>query len=117
MTLRFARLTRPAIRQLEPGQSIGEHGIVAERLASGDVRFSVNVMVDGRRVHRAIGMASAGVTRFQAEQFLEKTRTDARADRLQLPKGRKLFRTFDRAAIEYIERMQQSGGRNMGPKR
>jgi hypothetical protein len=55
MSLRFSRLTRPAIRQLEPGQKITENGIAAEKLADGDVRYTVGIMVDGKRVHRVIG--------------------------------------------------------------
>ena len=52
MTLRFTRLTRPAVRKLQAGERITEHGITAEGLKDGDVRYSVNVMVDGQRVHR-----------------------------------------------------------------
>jgi hypothetical protein len=68
MALRFSRLDRPAIRQLKAGERIAEHGITAERLADGDLRYSVNVMVDGLRIHRVIGKASDGVTRTQAEK-------------------------------------------------
>ena len=46
-------------RRLQPGQRIVEHGITAERLRDGDVRYSVNVMVDGERVHRVIGRSRA----------------------------------------------------------
>ena len=55
MAVRFSRLTRPAIRRLKPGEKITEHGITAERLPDGDTRYSVNVMVDGQRIHRVIG--------------------------------------------------------------
>ena len=61
MALRFSRLDRPAIRRLRPGERITEHGIIAEQLANGDLRYSVNVMVDGLRIHRVIGKASDGV--------------------------------------------------------
>ena len=63
MTLRFSRLDRPSIRRLRPGEKITEHGITAERLKDGDVRYSVNVMVDGERVHRVVGRESDGTTR------------------------------------------------------
>jgi len=46
MALRFSRLDRPAIRRLKLGEKITEHGITAERLADGDLRYSVDVMVD-----------------------------------------------------------------------
>ncbi len=41
MTIRYARLTRPAIRALKAGEKINEHGISAEKLANGDVRYSL----------------------------------------------------------------------------
>jgi hypothetical protein len=90
MTKVFDKLTRPAIRRLAPGGKINEHGITFERLANGDGVFSVNVMVDGQRIHRVIGRESDGTTRTQAEDFIEKARTEARHGRLNLPKGRKM---------------------------
>jgi integrase len=117
MALKFSRLTRPAIRALEPGQRLNEHGITVERMSSGDVRYSVNVMVDGRRIHRVVGRESDGITREQAERYIEKVRTEAREDRLDLPKGRKLHRTVAEAAPEYLTRLEASGGKNMKNKR
>ena len=87
MAKRFERLTRPSIRRLGPSQHITEHGITAERLDDGDVRYSVNIMVDGERVHRVVGRESDGTTRTQCEQFIAKVRSDAREGRLSLPKG------------------------------
>jgi integrase len=117
MTLRFIRLSRDAVRKLKPGQRINEHGIVAERLASGDVRWSIGVMIGGRRVHRVVGTESSGTTRFQAEQLIEKVKTDARADRLDLSKGRKAPLTFAKAAADYINRLEQTGGKNIYVKK
>ena len=64
------------------------------RQDDGDGRYTVNIMVDGQRIHRVIGKESEGVTRKQAEEFIEKVRTDARQGRLNLPKGRKLTLGF-----------------------
>jgi hypothetical protein len=36
-----------------------------------------NVMADGQRIHRVIGRESDGTTRTQAEDFIEKARTEA----------------------------------------
>lgn len=108
MALKFTRLTRPAIRTLDKGQRIHEHGITAERLASGDVRYSVNVMIDRQRVHRVIGRESEGVTREQAERAIETLRTRAREDRLDLPTGRKTHRLFSEAATEYLQRLEET---------
>lgn len=82
MALKFTRLTRPMIGNLRIGERITEHGISAERLKNGDVRYSVAVMVSGRRHHRVIGYESAGVTRTQAETFIARARGAADEDRL-----------------------------------
>ena len=113
MSLRFIRLTRPNIRRLKPGETITEHGITAERLPSGDVRYSVNIMVDGQRIHRVIGKESERVTRTQAEEFIAKVRSDAKHDRLSLPKGRKLNFTFEKAAYLYLTRLKEADGKDL----
>jgi integrase len=116
MALRFSKLTRLACRKLQPGQKLVEHGITFERLANGDGRYSVNVMVDGQRIHRVIGKESDGVTREQAEQFIEQACTQARQGRLNLPKGRKVVVGFKQATEKYLERLVQEGGRNQKSK-
>lgn len=118
MALRFQRLTRPALRSLEPGTRIDEHGIRAERLKNGDIKFTVNIMVDGQRIHRVIGKESDGTTREQAERAIESFRTKAREGRLDLPAGRKVHRTFTEAVEDYLERIEHhpKHGRNFGPK-
>ena len=116
MALRFARLTRPLIRQLQAGQRISEHGITAERLRDGDIKYSVNVMVDGERIHRVIGRDSEGVTRTQAEEFIGKVRTEAREGRLSLPKGRRTPLTFAKAARFYIEGEREVGAKDLVSK-
>lgn len=117
MALKFARLTRPAIRALAIGDKLHEHGITAERQGTGDVRYSINIMVDGQRVHRVVGRESEGVTREQAERAIEALRTKAREGRLDLPTGRKTHRSFGEAAGEYLTRLDQTGGKNMKAKR
>jgi hypothetical protein len=112
MALRFSRLDRPAIRRLGPGEKLTEHGVTAERLSDGDTRYSVNVMVDGRRIHRVLGRESDGVTRTQCEEFIEKARTDAREGRLSLPSGRKLHLTFAAAADLYLKKLEEIGGKD-----
>lgn len=116
MALKFAKLTRPNIRKLVPEQKISEHGITFERFENGDGRYSVNIMVDGQRIHRVIGRESEGVTRKQAEDFIEKTKTDARSGRLNLPKGRKTVFGFQKAASEYLARQKEEGGRDIKMK-
>jgi len=98
------------------GGKIEENGVVAERMKNGDVRYSVNVMVDRTRIHRVIGRESDGITRTQAETFIQTARTDARAGRLNLPRGRKLYRGFREAADEYLKLLEETGGKNIRQK-
>src|SRR5262245_27629217 len=107
MTKRFQRLARTAIRALLPGQFITEHGITLSREPSGDGVYSVNIMVDRRRIHRVIGRESEGVTRQQAEDFITQARADARRERLDLPEARKTPLGFREAAKRYVERLKQ----------
>jgi integrase len=117
LSVRFSALDRRQIRRLKLGEKISEHGITVERLIDGDLRYSVNIMVDGKRIHRVIGRESEGVTRTQCEEFIERQRTEARAGRLSLPKGRKLALTFAVAAKEYLRRLEETGGKNIKIKR
>jgi integrase len=112
----FKKLTRPLIRQLKPGASINEHGISFARIENGDGVFSVNIMVDGQRIHRVIGKESERVTRTQAENFIAQVRTEARQNRLGLPKGRKTNLTFREASERYIHRLEASDGRDLESK-
>jgi hypothetical protein len=74
-------------------------------------------MVDGQRIHRAIGRESDGTTRTQAEEFIEKARQDAKAGRLNLPKGRKLALSFREVAEKYLAKLGQEGGKDIPMKR
>lgn len=116
MAIRFSKLTRPAIRALKPGASISEHGINFRRSANGDGVYSINVMVDRRRIHRVIGRESDGVTRPQAEDFIAQARTDAMRQRLELPEGRKTPLSFEEAADRYVHRLRDSDGKNIDIK-
>lgn len=109
----FTKLTRLAMRKLGAGEKLAEHGIVFERLVNGDGVFTVNVMVDGQRIHRTIGRESEGTTRTQAEEFIEKARQDAKAGRLNLPTGRKLTISFRTAAAKYLSKLELEGGKDI----
>jgi len=116
MAKRFAKLTRPNLRSLPCGASISEHGITFRKDATGDGFFSVNVMIDRQRIHRIIGRESDGTTRQQAEDFVARVRTDARRDRLDLPDGRKTALSLQEAALRYVGRLREVGGRNIATK-
>ncbi len=117
MAREFRKLSRPSMRRLGPGNKITEHGITFERRASGDGVFSVNVMADGQRIHRVIGCESEGVTRTQAEEFIEKVRSEAREGRLSLPPGRKTHLSFAEASKKYVDRLEETNGKNLVAKR
>lgn len=116
MSKTFTKLTRPGMRKLATGGKLNEHGITFERQTNGDGVFSVNVMVDGQRIHRVIGRESDGTTRTQAEEFIDKARQDAKAGRLNLPKGRKLALTFKDASSQYLVKLAQEGGKDLPMK-
>jgi hypothetical protein len=117
MAQAFLKLTRANMRALPASERITEHGITFERLANGDGLFSINIMVDRRRIHRSIGRESDGTTRSTAEAFIAKARHEAREGRLNLPKGRKVAFTISSAAQLYLDRMLQEGGKNVERKR
>lgn len=117
MAKSFQKLSRAALRKLEVGEKISEHGITFQRLPDGDGSFSVNVMVDGQRIHRVVGRESEGTTRTQAEEFIAQLRNDAKHDRLALPKGRKVALSFGDAADKYLVRLAEEGGRDITAKR
>lgn len=116
MSKSFIKLTRPAMRKLAFGNKLNEHGITFERQVNNDGVFSVNIMVDGQRIHRVIGRESDGTTRTQAEEFIDKVRQDAKAGRLNLPKGRKLALTFSEAAFQYLVKLVQEDGKDLAMK-
>lgn len=116
MAKSFKKLTRPNIRKTKSGDQINEHGIVFIRQEDGDGRYVVNIMVDGQRIHRVIGKESDGVTRQQAEDFIQKVRTEARQGRLNLPKGRKLTLGFRKAADDYLVKLAEEGGKDISSK-
>ena len=117
MAKTFTKLTRPDMRKLAPGGKINEHGITFEKSAAGDGVFTVNIMAEGQRIHRVVGRESDGTTRTQAEAFIEKVRSDAKNDRLALPKGRKVALAMREAAAKYLERLKTEGGKDLKMKR
>lgn len=117
MSRRYDRLTRDNVKKLSAGQRITEGGITAEALVDGSIRWSVNVMVSARRVHRVIGRSTDGVTRTDCETFIERVKSEERAERLHLPSGRKTWLTFRQLAERYLDRMETTGGKNLKAKR
>jgi integrase len=116
MSRAFTKITRAHMRALQAGGLLTEQGITFERLSNGNGLFSVNVMVDGKRIHRNLGRESEGVTRTTAEEFIAKVRQDAREGRLNLPRRRKVPLTLAVGASAYLERLRQEGGKEIDRK-
>ena len=117
MTRTFDKINRAGTRTLRSGERLSEQGITYERLSNGDGLFSVNIMVDGKRIHRSLGSESDGVTRTTAEEFISKVRNEAREGRLNLPKRRKVPLTLAGAAPLYLDRLLEEGGKEIDRKR
>lgn len=116
MARRFLVLTAKRIAALAPGKQAQENGIIVTRLRNGDLRWSINTMVDGERIHRVIGTESTGVSRQTAEEAIEKLCTDARAQRLSLPCRRKTPKKFSDASSDYLDRLRREDGKNLVQK-
>jgi integrase len=114
---KYTKLTRLAMRELASGKTINERGIVFERKANGDGVFRVNLMVDGVRIHRVVGLESQGITLAQAEELATRLKVEARENRLSLPKGRKLALKFEEAAEKYLQKLEAVGGKDLAMKR
>lgn len=108
-TTAYKLMTSRLMDSLRPGGKIAENGITYERLANGDGCFSVNIMVDGQRIHRVVGLESTGTNKTQVEEYMSKIRTDAKHDRLDLPTGRKLSKMFASAALDYLNKLEEGG--------
>ena len=117
MSKSYRKISRQNMRKLTTGEKITENGITFERLIDGDGRFSVNIMVDGQRIHRVIGKESEKTTRTQVEEYISKVRNDAKHDRLGLPKGRKTSLTLREAAERYLGKLEEEDGRDLKKKR
>lgn len=111
----FARLTRPALRALEPGKSISEHGITFTRLPSGDGRWSVNVMVNRTRHHRIVGTEREGFTRTQAEELVASLKAGKRERAHGIRKTKAV--SFAEAARLYLDHLTATGGKDVPKKR
>lgn len=114
--MKFKTLTRAHIRNVGRHEKIQENGIEFDRLANGDGRYRINIMVDGRRIHRLVGKESDGTTRLHAEKMMAKFRNEAQEARLNLPKGRKLTFRFKEAAEQYLEKQISTQAKNLKKK-
>ena len=73
-------------------------------------------MVNRQRIHRVIGRESEGMTLTLAKANVEKLLTEARENRSQLPKGRKIEQSIGEALKSYLKRLEETGGQNLDKK-
>ncbi|WP_421680799.1 tyrosine-type recombinase/integrase [Stenotrophomonas bentonitica] len=113
----FAKLTRPAMRGLKLGQTISEHGIAYTRLATGDGRWAINVMVNRRRHHQVIGLESEGYTRTQAEDVIATLKAGKRTAAHGVQGSRQTAAlTLSQAADDYLAYLRTHDGRDIATK-
>ncbi|MDD3236663.1 MAG: hypothetical protein PHV37_01025 [Candidatus Gastranaerophilales bacterium] len=55
MSIKYEKLTKANCSKLEYGKMIVENGIVYEKTKNNDGKFSVNICVNGKRIHRVAG--------------------------------------------------------------
>jgi len=118
MAIKFKRLARTTLRKLSAGEHLTEHCITARRMASGDLSYSINIMVDGQRIHRVIGTDREGMTPHASLDAIAALRTKYREERLDLPKARKSHLSFSEAGESYLGRIEGNPklGRNLRRK-
>ncbi len=113
----FAKLTRPGMRGLKAGESLSEHGITFTRLASGDGRWSVNVMVARQRHHQVVGLESEGYTRTQAEDLVATLKAAKRSAAHGVQGSKAPFsQTLAAAADEYLVYLRKHDGKDLKAK-
>ncbi len=116
MAIKYSKLTKSNCAKLEIGKMIVENGIVYEKTKNNDGRFSINICVDGKRIHRVVGYESDGTTRTQVENIISQIKNDAKNDRLNLPKNRKTHLKFVEASQIYIQCLKETGGKSIEKK-
>lgn len=113
----FSKLTRTGMRGLKPGQTLSERGIEYTRLANGDGRWSVNVMVNRQRHHQVVGLESEGYTRTQAEALVASLKADKRAAAHGVAGSKqKAAMSLARAADDYLDYLAKHDGRDLETK-
>lgn len=113
----FNRLTRNEMRSLKPMASLSEHGITYTRLANGDGRWSINVMVNRQRHHQVIGLESEGYTRTQAEDVIATLKANKRTAAHGVHGSRQpASLTVSGAADDYLKYLAKHDGKDITSK-
>lgn len=115
--MKFQIITPTNRRNLAPGQCLQEHGIIVNKLANGDEKWSLAFMYQRTRVKRVLGLKSENWNATRALERRDQIRADIREGLDILPKGRKTPLRFAELAAWYLAELEASGGKNLGRKR
>ena len=110
----FAKMTRTAMRALNPGQRIVENGLIYEKLKDGDARFECCIRVNKKRVRRSFGKESEGMTRRKAEALILELRAKP-PEVFRSYKKRQL--PFDETITRYLDRLTLTNGKMLSKKK
>lgn len=114
--MKYTILSSKNLKKLQPGMVLRENGIIAERRANGDIRWQVNIMVEGKRVSRTVGYESDGTGISDCEALVAKLTMDARHGRLGIEKVQLVARPFSKVADDYISRLSEEDGKDIAKK-
>lgn len=116
MAIKYSKLTKANCAKLQQNEMIVENGIVYQKTKNNDGKFSINICVNGKRIHRVIGYESDGTTRVQVEEVIAQIKSDAKNNRLNLPQNRKTHLKFYEASKIYIECLKSTNGKSVEKK-
>ncbi len=115
MSRKYSKLTALNLRKLLAGQFLYENGLEYRKLKSGDGAWYGKTTINSKTIRELLGKDSEGFTLTKAEAALGQLVTEARNGRLKTAKQRRL--TFAKAADDYLERLQQTDGKNLHSKK
>lgn len=115
MSRKFQKITAQNLRKVKPGESLFENGLEYRKLRNGDGAWYGKTTVNGKVIRELLGKDSEGYTQTRAAQDLGGLTAEARDGKLKSAKERR--RTFEKAADDYLLRMEQGDGKNLTAKR
>jgi integrase len=114
----MSNLSRARLRKLGVGESVSSRGVTYTRLANGDGRWSVNVMVRRVRHHIVVGLESEGYTLTQCTDVIAGLKAKKREleHGVVAPKHRTRH-SIKQAAKSYLTFLEEHGGKDIEGKR
>jgi integrase len=111
-------LSRNALRKLAVGERVYDRGVVYERLANNDGRWSIDTIVAGTRHRFTVGRVSEGFTETQARDAIVELKARKReAQHGQQSSKTRGKLTLAKAVPDYLAYLEQHNGRDIEKKR